>query len=113
SGITMRDGTILIDADTYYSRGLAKDARYRVFNADEIAGMIATTRNAKVLDRLKQRREGIAKSVYAVPPQSNAAPVGHETKQEEEPAAPGAVTSAASVAPTKAQDKQSLARRYA
>lgn len=59
------NGTILVDADTYERRNLRADPRYRTFTADEIAGMLAATKNAEVLAKLRQRREGVTKSIYA------------------------------------------------
>lgn len=72
NGVEMADGSILIDADTYHRRGLSKDPRYRVFNSEELVGMLAATKNAEILAKLKQRRDGVSKSVYA--PRAPAAP---------------------------------------
>lgn len=65
-GVQREDGKILIDVDTYNRLGLEKDPRYRVLTADEIAGTLAATTHARVLDKLRRRREGITKSIYAV-----------------------------------------------
>lgn len=114
SGMEMKDdGKILIDADTYTERGLHKDPRYRVFSADEIVGMLAAERNAKVIERLQSRRVGVAKSVYAPRKEAPATPpLGQGTKPNEEAPVPGAGTRAAPGAAVKPSDKRSLARRY-
>jgi hypothetical protein len=65
TGLEMNDGKILIDADTFEKRALHADPRYRTFTADELAGMIAAEKNAEVLAKLRQRREGVTKSIYA------------------------------------------------
>lgn len=64
-GIEAADGKILIDATTYDQHRLERNPRYRVFNATEIGGMLAAEANARVLEKLRQRREGVAKSIYA------------------------------------------------
>lgn len=114
SGIEMPGGKILVDADTFLQRGLDKDPRYRVFNADEIAGMLAVTANSVVRDRLQKRREGITKSVYApraaTPP---SAPNGQDANAPQEPPSPGATTRAAPGTAMKPKESKSLGRRYA
>lgn len=95
NGIEMQDGKILIDADTFTKRGLHKDPRYRVFNTEELAGMLAHERRVKLLGKLKQRRDGVAKSIYApkgaAPAAAPAAQAGQAaattTEEERSPAA--------------------------
>lgn len=85
TGLERPDGTILIDAQTYEARGLAKDKRYRTFNADDVAGMMAAERNAALRAKLASRREGVAKSVYAAKP----APAPADGQSAEVAAKPG------------------------
>jgi hypothetical protein len=114
NGIEMKDGKILIDAETFAAKKLGNDPRYRVFTADEIAGMLATTRNAQVLEKLKRRREGITKSVYTTKVETPVAPpAGKETPPDEDPPAPGAGTRAAPGSRVKTKENKSLARKYA
>lgn len=65
NGFEAADGKFLVDAETFNRLGLHKDDRYRTFTADEIAGALAAQRNADVLNKLRQRREGVTKSIYA------------------------------------------------
>jgi hypothetical protein len=97
TGIEMGDGKILIDADTYQRQGLHRDARYRVFNADEIAGMIAATKNSEVLAKLARRRDGVSKSIYAPKPAGGAPAQGAEEKKkpDDEPPSPDGTSSRA------------------
>lgn len=113
TGIPMQDGKIIVDADTYRERGLAKDPRYRIFNSDEIAGMIAVDSNAKIVDKLARRRVGVQKSIYATktPDQINS-PVG---QLQQEPPSPGAVTSSAPGAsrkPPEEDEKTKVRKKY-
>lgn len=96
NGFEAPDGKILIDADTYYKLGLQKDARYRTFTADELAGALAFQRNVDVRSKLKQRREGVAKSIYAqLPEQPAPAQHGQPPAEPEQPASPTAPSAAA------------------
>lgn len=114
NGVEMKDGKILIDAQTFKDRQLDKDARYRTFNADEMAGMIAATSNAKVKEKLQQRRVGVTKSIYAPKPAETAAgPSGQAGTGAADPPSPGAVTSSARGSPAKTGTGVSLARKYA
>lgn len=98
NGIEMNDGKILVDAATYEKRGLRSDQRYRTFKADEIAGMIAAQRNAEVLTKLRQRREGVTKSVYApkVAVTAGAQNGQQPAKADDAPPSPDAVVTRAS-----------------
>lgn len=98
NGFEAADGKILVDAATYDRLGLHKDERYRTFTADEIAGALAAQRNAEVLNKLKQRREGVTKSIYApraeapaAAPSGQAPAAGESTQSPTSPsaAAPG------------------------
>lgn len=114
NGIEMLDGKILIDAKTFTERGLHKDPRYRIFNADEMAGMLAVDANAKILDKLQKRSVGVTKSIYAkkvdTPPPP---PGGQGNPAPDEPPSPGAHSSAAPGTRGKPKDQKSLANRYA
>lgn len=113
NGLEMPDGKILIDAATFTERGLEKDPRYRVFSADEIAGMIAATRQSEILAKLGRRRVGVQKSIYApkveTPP---AAPAGQSAAAAEEPPSPAAGASSAPGARAKPTDKEPYWKRY-
>lgn len=96
NGIPMADDSILIDAETYERLGLHRDPKYRVFNAQEIVGMLAATRNSEMLQRLSVRRVGVSKSIYATPAIAPASgPSGQPPASPEPPASPAAPTSAA------------------
>ncbi len=108
NGIETQDGKILVDAETYMDRGLARDARYRTLNADEMASMIAITGQVEVKRRLKERREGVARSVY-IKKDEAAKPTA---QIQEEPASPAAVVSRASGTASKSAQPPSIARKY-
>lgn len=95
TGLEMQDGKILIDADTFEKRGLHADARYRTFTADELAGMIAAETNAAVRDKLRVRREGVTKSIYAprAPAAAPVPPVQETVRETEASPSPEAVSS--------------------
>lgn len=96
NGFEAVDGKILVDAETFDRLGLHKDARYRTFTADEIAGALAAARNAEVLNKLRGRRDGVTKSIYAprveAPP---AAPSGQAPGGGEGTASPTSPSAAA------------------
>jgi hypothetical protein len=96
NGFEAADGKILVDAATFDRLGLHKDARYRTFTADEIAGALAAQRNAEVLQKLKQRREGVTKSIYAPRAETPAAaPSGQAPAAGESTASPTSPSAAA------------------
>lgn len=103
NGIEMDGGKILVDAETYHSRNLGNDARYRLFQADEIAGMIAATKNEEVREKLRVRREGVAKSFYSKKEAPATTPPDKQetTADNEERTSPDAVVSRSSGAKGK------------
>jgi hypothetical protein len=97
NGIRMPDGKILVDAETYHKHKLQSNRDYRTWTVEEVAGMLAAEGNAQILTRLKQRREGVAKSIYAKPPPAlPPANNGQGAGTEETPPSPEASTSRAS-----------------
>lgn len=114
NGIEMPDKKILIDAETFQKRGLSNNPQYRVFTADEIAGMLAATGNAAIIEKLKKRSVGVSKSIYAKKPEAAAAAPGSQgALLEDEGGSPGAPSSAAPGSPGKSNEKKSLASKYA
>lgn len=114
NGLEMPDGKILIDAKTYVARNLDKDPRYRIFNADEMAGMLAVTANGRIIEKLQKRRVGVTKSVYAAKP-TEAAPAqdGQKKKDDDEAPSPGAPSSSAPGTKKNVKTEKTLAGRYA
>lgn len=118
NGIEMQDGKILIDADTYTKRGLHKDPRYRVFNTEELAGMLAHERRMKLLGKLSQRREGVSKSIYAPKPAAGGAPAAGQNGQppatppEEERSPSANVSRAPNTRATPPEDVRKKRNKY-
>lgn len=118
NGIEMQDGKILIDAETFTKRALHKDSRYRVFNTEELAGMLAHDRRERLLVKLKARRDGVTKSVYAPKKEgASAAPAAQngqgETKPIEEERSPSAsVSRASNTRATPPEDARKKRNKY-